>query len=153
MRPVLSMIALVACGLVGGCSDEEGTTPEQSIRQSDTPDKGPQGSAEREPAVAANAMASPRDSIAHQLELLRAGKTEELRACFTQRHRDRITPEAVKEGQSEAKEYTLDELVDDVQMDEYEGQQTAKIKMKNGRTLTTVVLVDGKWLADTVWFR
>jgi hypothetical protein len=28
-----------------------------------------------------------------------------------------------------------------------------KIKMKNGRTLTTLVKTDGKWLADTVWFK
>jgi hypothetical protein len=28
-----------------------------------------------------------------------------------------------------------------------------KIKMKNGRTLTTLVNVDGKWLADTLWFK
>jgi len=25
--------------------------------------------------------------------------------------------------------------------------------MKGGRSLTTLVKVDGKWLADTVWFK
>ena len=31
--------------------------------------------------------------------------------------------------------------------------KTAKITMKNGRTLTTLILTDGKWLADTIWFK
>ena len=35
----------------------------------------------------------------------------------------------------------------------HKGQLTAKIKMKNGRTLTTFVLVDGEWQADTLWFK
>ena len=36
---------------------------------------------------------------------------------------------------------------------EYEGNKTMKVKMKNGRTLTTLVLTDGRWLADTIWFQ
>ena len=52
-----------------------------------------------------------------------------------------------------ASKYTLDDLVGAVEMGEDEGKQTARIKMKNGRTLTTLILTDGKWLADTVWFK
>ena len=48
---------------------------------------------------------------------------------------------------------TIDDLFASMQEGEWEGKKTAKVKMKNGRTLTTLILTDGKWLADTVWFR
>jgi len=48
---------------------------------------------------------------------------------------------------------SIDDLVNAIQMGEFEGKQTAKIMMKNGRTLTTLILTDGKWLSDTVWFK
>ena len=96
---------------------------------------------------------SPKDSIAYQFELLKAGNTDKLRECFTQRLRERITPDAVEKGKAQASSYTLEDLVASVEMGQAEGQQTAKIMMKNGRTLTTLVQTDGKWLADTIWFR
>lgn len=95
---------------------------------------------------------SPKDSIAYQFGLLKDGNVAQLRECFTDRMRERITDEAVKKGKSQASNYTLDDLVASVELGEGEGQQTAKIMMKNGRTLTTLVQVDNKWLADTVWF-
>jgi hypothetical protein len=103
--------------------------------------------------LAGNLLADPKGSIAHQFELLKAGDAEKLKACFTDRQRDRITQELVDKGKGDAANYTLDELVASVEMGEDEGKKTAKIKMKNGRTLTTLVLTDGKWLADTVWFK
>lgn len=96
---------------------------------------------------------SPKDSMAYQFELLKTGDTDQLKQCFTERLRERITPEAVEKGKSEAGNYTLDDLVGSVEMGQAEGQQTAKVIMKNGRTLTTLVQTDGKWLADTIWFR
>ncbi len=48
---------------------------------------------------------------------------------------------------------SIDDLVNAIQMGEFEGQRTAKIAMKNGRTLTTLILTDGKWLSDTIWFK
>ena len=110
------------------------------------------------PATASNASneslkKSPKDSMAYQFELLKAGDTEKLKQCFTERLRERITPEAVEKGKSEAGNYTLDDLVGSVEMGQAEGKQTAKIMMKNGRTLTTLVQTDGKWLADTIWFK
>jgi hypothetical protein len=30
--------------------------------------------------------------------------------------------------------------------------KTIKIKMKTGRTLTTLIKVSGAWYADTIWF-
>src|SRR5262245_13054749 len=100
-----------------------------------------------------NPLGEPKQSIAHQFELLKTGDVEKLRACFTERQRERITAELVGKGKEQAANYTLDDLVASVETGEDEGKQTAKIKMKNGRTLTTLILTDGKWLADTVWFK
>ena len=59
----------------------------------------------------------------------------------------------IQKGQTEAKDYTIDDLVDKVIEGEVDGQKAAKIMMKNGRTLTTLILVDGQWKADTIWFK
>lgn len=96
---------------------------------------------------------SPKDSIAYQFGLLKEGNASQLRECFTDRIKERVTDEAVEKGKSQASEYSLDDLVASVEMGEAEGHQTAKIMMKNGRTLTTLVQVENKWLADTVWFK
>jgi len=96
---------------------------------------------------------SPKDSIAYQFSLLKDGNVSQLRECFTDRLRERITDEAVEKGKSQASNYSLDDLVASVELGETEGNQTAKIMMKNGRTLTTLVHVDNKWLADTLWFK
>ena len=76
---------------------------------------------------------SPKDSIAYQFELLKAGNTDKLRECFTERLRERITPDAVEKGKSQAGSYTLEDLVANVETGESEGHKTAKIMMKNGR--------------------
>lgn len=96
---------------------------------------------------------SPKAAIEYQLGLLMEGDTERLRENFTARLRDMITPEKVEAGRAEAKLYTLDDLVDSVNIFEEIGEKKAKIMMKNGRTLTTLVWSGDKWLADTIWFR
>jgi len=96
---------------------------------------------------------SPKDSIAYQFGLLKDGNVAQLRECFTDRVRERITDDVVEKGKSQASIYSLDDLVASVELGESEGRQTAKIMMNNGRTLTTLVQVDNKWLADTVWFK
>ena len=96
---------------------------------------------------------SPKDSIAYQFGLLKEGNVSKLRECFTERIRERITDEAVEKGKAQASNYSLDDLVGSVETGEADGHPTAKIMMKNGRTLTTLIQVDNKWLADTVWFK
>jgi hypothetical protein len=98
-------------------------------------------------------LAEPKTSIEHQLKLLKEGDVDALRACFVERLRDKITKEAVAGGQKQVEKLTLDDLVNDIAVSEKDGVKTAKIAMKNGRTLTTLVLTDGKWLAGTVWFK
>src|SRR5262245_5964505 len=104
-------------------------------------------------AGSASSLADPKGSIGHQFNLLKAGDVENLRLCFTERQRDRITQESVTKGKEQAANYTLEDLVASVEMGQDSGNNTAKIKMKNGRTLTTLIQTDGKWLADTVWFK
>ena len=98
-------------------------------------------------------LSTPKGSIEHQLKLLKDGDVEKLKACFTERQRDNITKEAVEKAKATAGKAAVDELVASVEMGEAGGKKTAKITMKNGRTLTTLILTDGKWLADTVWFK
>ena len=98
-------------------------------------------------------LADPKTSIAHQLKLLQAGDADQLKACFTPRQQHKITPELVASSQQTATQMSIDDLVNGIQMGEFEGKKTAKITMKNGRTLTTLILTDGKWLSDTIWFK
>ena len=102
--------------------------------------------------AADSSLSDPKGSIAYQFDLLKAGDTDKLKSCFTERQRERITKERVDKAKEKIGQLTLDDLVASTEMGEYEGKKTAKIKMKNGRTLTTLILTDGKWLSDTVWF-
>ena len=99
-----------------------------------------------------SSLSDPKGSIAYQFELVKAGDADKLRNCFTERLRDRITKERVDKAKGEASRYTMDDLWASAEPGEYEGKKTMKVKMKNGRTLTTLVQTDGKWLSDTIWF-
>jgi len=90
-----------------------------------------------------------KDVIGKQLAFLKAGNVAKLKTGFTARLQDRITAENVKKAQKDASGMKVDDLVAEVSA----GEGSIKIKMKNKRTLTTLVKVDGKWLADTVWFK
>jgi hypothetical protein len=97
------------------------------------------------------ALTTPKGSIVHQYNMLNLGQVELLKKCFTPRVRDKITPEAVKQGKEAIKEYGLNELVAEVLVDEEKGM--CKIKMSNGRTLTWLVKTSGQWLSDNIWFK
>jgi hypothetical protein len=143
MKRWIPQLALCVCFVFAGCGKKEEpseTSPNQTENKSNPAPTGPP-------------MATPKGSIAHQLKLLQEGKVEELRACFTKRQSKNITEAKVKEGQAGMKNVTLDDLFAKVKEGEFMGRKTAKIRMKNGRTLTTLVLTDGKWLSDTIWFR
>jgi len=100
-----------------------------------------------------NPLATPKESLSHQLSLLKAGDYEKMKACLTVRQQKNITEEKFRKASKEASKMTMEELYDKEIMGEFGGNKTCKIKMKNGRSLTTLVLVDGKWLADTLWFK
>lgn len=104
-------------------------------------------------STATGSLADPKSSIAYQFELVKAGDLDKLKACLTPRLRDGLTQEALDKAKTSAAQYTMADLYDSAEMGEADGKKTAKVKMKNGRTLTTLVETDGKWLADTVWFK
>lgn len=139
---ILAIFALVtACG--GLTSTTTKTNDPSTTKSSDISTKKTSESPSR---------SDPKGSIAYQLELIKAGDADKLRACFTDRLKNNVTKEAVEKAKSEVAKFTIDDLVGSVDTSEYEGKKTAKIKMKNGRTLTTLVETNGKWLADTIWF-
>jgi hypothetical protein len=100
-----------------------------------------------------NRLSDPKGSIAYQFDLIKAGDVEKLKSCLTSRVRDGVTQEVVNKAKTDAAKYTMDDLYASAEMGEADGKKTAKVKMKNGRTLTTLIETDGKWLADTIWFK
>jgi hypothetical protein len=104
-------------------------------------------------ATTSGSLADPKSSIAYQFELVKAGDLEKLKAALTPRVRDSVTKEVLDKAKVDAANYTIDDLYASAEMGEADGKKTAKVKMKNGRTLTTLIETDGKWLADTVWFK
>jgi hypothetical protein len=103
-------------------------------------------------APAGNPLADPKGSIEHQFALLKAGKADELKECFTERQKSKITPALVTEGQKAVEKLTLDDLIGGG-ITEDAAKKSARVKMKAGNPLTTLILTDGKWLADTIWFK
>jgi hypothetical protein len=97
----------------------------------------------------ADDLADAKALIGKQVEMIKKGDVTALKAGFTKRQQDKITEANVKKAQKEVGAMTLDDLVASVAP----SGKDLKIKMKNGRTLTTLTKVDGKWLADTVWFK
>ncbi|MBP7280092.1 MAG: hypothetical protein KBA66_00850 [Leptospiraceae bacterium] len=102
---------------------------------------------------AEDATTTAKEIISEQVALLKAADIQKFKTCFTERQKERITKESIKKGQREISNYTIDDLVASTVEGEYNGEKTIKIKMANGRTLTTLVFQNGKWLADTIWFR
>ena len=103
--------------------------------------------------TASGSLKDPKSSIAYQFALVKAGDVEKLKACMTPRVRDGVTQEVVDKAKTQAADYTIDDLYDSAEMGEADGKKTAKVKMKSGRTLTTLIETDGQWLADTIWFK
>jgi hypothetical protein len=103
--------------------------------------------------ASAGSLGDPKSSIAYQFEQVKAGDVDKLKACLTPRVRDGVTKEVLDKAKTQAAQYTIDDLYASAEMGEADGKKTAKVKMKNGRTLTTLVETDGQWLADTIWFK
>jgi hypothetical protein len=130
--------------MLAACGAKDGNTGNATGKTADSSPAAPTGSD--------SSLSDPRGSIAYQFELLKAGDADKLRNCFTERLRDRITKERVDKARANIGQMTMDDLFASMESGEYEGKKTAKVKMKNGRSLTTLVQTDGKWLSDTVWF-
>jgi hypothetical protein len=134
--------------LLAACSAPSTNTATNT--STNTPASAPAKTATSAPS---GSLKDPKSSIAYQFELVKAGDAQKLKACMTPRVRDGVTQEVVDKGKAQAANYTIEDLYDSAEMGEADGQKTAKIKMKNGRTLTTLIETDGQWLADTIWFK
>ena len=97
----------------------------------------------------ADDLAEAKAFITKQVEQIKKADVAGLKEGFTKRLQGKITDANVKKAQPQVDKMTIDDLVESVAA----GKDSLKIKMKNGRTLTTLVKTDGKWLADTVWFK
>lgn len=104
-------------------------------------------------AVDESRLKEPKSSIEYQLELVKAGDFEKLKSCVMPAVRDKITKEAVDKAKVNAASYTIEDLYDSAENSEMDGKKTAKVMMKNGRTLTMLVEENGKWLSNSVWFK
>lgn len=97
----------------------------------------------------ADSLSTAKAQISKQLGFIKAGNAKALQASLTERFAGRVNDDMMKKAKKEVGSISIDELVS-----EAAGSETSiKIKMKNGRTLTTLVKVNGKWLADTLWFK
>ena len=165
----LSVVLLALACLSAACSAPSSNTTTNTVANSTSNAANmaanAAGSAANAAGSAANAVANtaagattgslsdPKSSIAYQFDLVKAGDVEKLKACLTPRVRDGVTKEVVDKAKVDSAQYTIDDLYASAEMGEAEGKKTAKVKMKNGRTLTTLIETDGKWLADTIWFK
>ena len=165
MNTTRSLLLLLAAGLLfAACGSKDGNTGTGNAGSNSGSSSSTSGSTSStggstsstggssSSKTADSSLSDPKGSIAYQFELLKAGDANKLKSCFTERLRDRITQELVDKAKGEVGPMTLDDLYASAEAGESEGKKTTKVKMKNGRTLTTLVLTDGKWLADTVWF-
>lgn len=102
------------------------------------------------PAESSLDLSSPRSAVETQIARARAGDVAGLKGCFVERLRDRITEKNVQKAQERLEKISLDELVAEIRQKK---PGKAKIKMKDGRTLTDLVLKDGRWYAEKLWFK
>lgn len=152
----LIVVLLAAASLMAACSgaSKEANTSGTNTSGTNTSGTAPTGTNTSKTAeTTSGALSDPKGSIAHQFDLVKAGDVEKLKNCMTARVKDGVTQEVVDKAKTDAAKYTMDDLFASAEMGEADGKKTAKIKMKNGRTLTTLVETDGKWLADTIWFK
>jgi hypothetical protein len=147
--PAVAVLALVC--LSAACSAPTANTSNTATTNATASKTAPAAT----PAAAARAgsLGDPKGSIAYQFELVKAGDADKLKQCVTPRLRDSVTQEVVDKAKGNAAQYSMDDLYASAEMGEADGKKTAKVKMKNGRTLTTLVETNGQWLSDTVWFK
>jgi hypothetical protein len=157
-RSLAICVCLVFTVTLAACNEEKASEPPAKtnpVSKADDVAKPPTAEepTDPQPEETASPLNTPKNSLTYQMELLKAGNVEKFQACFTERLHDKITAESVAKAQKELSEYTLDDLYASEERGEYQGSETCKVMMKNGRSLTTFVLKDGQWLADTVWFQ
>ncbi len=154
LKNITLSVALLAVGiLLASCSAPATNTTTNTTANTNATTTNSNAAANTSSSTASGSLADPKSSIAYQFDLVKAGDVEKLKTCLTPRVRDGVTKEVVDKAKVDAAQYTVDDLYASAEMGEADGKKTAKVKMKNGRTLTTLIETDGKWLADTIWFK
>ena len=133
MKKLTLPLILIAAGILFAACGQTGTSTGAAIDES--------------------RLKEPKSSIEYQLELVKAGDYEKLKSCVMPNVRDKVTKEAVEKAKTNAANYTIEDLYDSAEDGEMDGKKTAKVMMKNGRTLTMLVEDGGKWLSNSVWFK
>jgi hypothetical protein len=99
-------------------------------------------------------VATVKKFISAQVDAIKAGDLAKVKEGLSARQRDKVTAEHVNKAKEQAGKMTIDDLVQSVEpKPDAKAPTSIKVKMKNGRTLTTIITVDGKWVADTIWFK
>ena len=155
MRYAALSVALLALGCLSAACSAPANTNTTNTAAANTNAKSANVTAANTAAApkTTGSLADPKSSIAYQFELIKAGDVDKLKNCLTPRVRDGVTQEVVDKAKTTAARYSLDDLYASAEMGEADGKKTAKVKMKDGKTLTTLVETDGQWLADTLWFK
>jgi hypothetical protein len=93
---------------------------------------------------------TPKKTIESQYAAIVAGAPAALvKTCFTDRQKERITDASIAAAKAEISKMTMADLY---ATEEADGANI-KVKMKNGRTLTTLIKSGSSWNADTIWFK
>jgi hypothetical protein len=97
----------------------------------------------------ADDVADAKTFISTQVKAIKGGDLAGVKAGMSKRQRDKITQAMIDKAKAQTEKLTIDDLVAKVEA----GKDSLKIKMKSGRTLTTLIKEDGAWRADTIWFK
>lgn len=102
------------------------------------------------PAAVAMDCSTPKKTIQSQYEGIKSGAPlEAMKSCFTARQKDKITAEMLASAKTEIAKMSFEEIY----ASEEANGDSVKVKMKNGRSLTTLVKDGSTWKADTLWFK
>ncbi|MCU0663681.1 MAG: hypothetical protein MUC50_15300 [Myxococcota bacterium] len=160
----LVVIWILSTGLsYAACKGESSQAQDAAPDQTDlSTDASPQPGNQPRPTVVTTLNPTPdgldptnaQAVIFHQIELLRTGNVEELKKWFTPRLQAELTPQTLRDAVAAAQKMpTKEELAQTVEVRDVDGKRVAEVNMDGGRTLTTMILTDGKWLSDTLWFK
>lgn len=94
-----------------------------------------------------------QDAINGLIAITQLDDYAEFRAAFTERLRDDVTEEAFTVAQRMKEKHPIGPEVIDKEASEVVTAGIVKLRLQNGRVLTTMVKANDQWLADTIFFK
>ena len=89
--------------------------------------------------------------LSRQFELIREGKTDELKVYFVDSAREKITQELLERVSPRLDQLKPEELVDQVDLTTEASGLKARLLDKQGTVFTTLIQSEGRWFAENVW--